>query len=154
MTWSHCTCMDCPIHQSNGWPRGGHEAVAYKAVLDGRLMIDQSGRIWRLGGKRAERQTNTGYLQVTVRVDGKQKSVLAHRLVWHHMVGTIPAGMLINHTNGDRTDNHPSNLELVTPQENNRHTARVLGRGLISSEARSASHDTVRDIRAMKRESD
>ena len=46
---------------------------------------------------------------------------LAHRLIWEHVHGPIPAGMSIDHINGDRADNRISNLRLVTHQENIRH---------------------------------
>ena len=45
----------------------------------------------------------------------------AHRLIWEHVHGPIPAGMSIDHINGDRADNRISNLRLVTHQENIRY---------------------------------
>jgi len=52
---------------------------------------------------------------------GQRLHVNASRLVWQHFHGDIPAGMCINHKNGVKDDNRPSNLELVTYSENLRH---------------------------------
>ena len=64
---------------------------------------------------------HTGYLVYTIRQFGKQKQVRAHRFVWECLNGIIPEGMVINHLYGDKTNNHPSNLECVTQSENSRH---------------------------------
>lgn len=50
-----------------------------------------------------------------------QSFVYAHRLIWEHVNGPIPAGLSIDHINGDRADNRISNLRLVTHQENIRY---------------------------------
>jgi len=61
--------------------------------------------------------------------DGNRpKRVAAHRLIWQTFVGEIPAGLEINHKNGERRDNRLSNLEVVTRSENKAHSFRVLGR--------------------------
>jgi len=52
---------------------------------------------------------------------GKRIYACAHRLVWHFFNGQIPDGMCINHKNGIKTDNRPSNLEIVSYSENMRH---------------------------------
>lgn len=41
------------------------------------------------------------------------------RLVWFAVNGPIPEGKEINHINHDRADDAITNLELVTPQQNN-----------------------------------
>ena len=47
----------------------------YEAVKDGRLRIDEGGRIWR-GGRRAEREKGTN-LRITLRVGGRLVNTLA-----------------------------------------------------------------------------
>jgi len=44
-----------------------------------------------------------------------------HRLVYASFVGDIPEGMQINHIDGDKGNNHISNLELCTARENVQH---------------------------------
>ena len=51
-----------------------------------------------------------------------------HRLVAEAFIGPIPNGMQINHKNGIKDDNRPTNLEIVTPKENVWHGIEVLGR--------------------------
>ncbi len=46
-----------------------------------------------------------------------------HRRAWEQVNGPIPEGMQIDHINGDRYDNSPSNLRLVSQQENNKNKA-------------------------------
>ena len=56
------------------------------------------------------------------------KTEYAHRLVAKTFIGEIPAGMDINHKNGDRQDNRVANIEIVTRAENILHSFRVLHR--------------------------
>lgn len=69
-------------------------------------------RIWRNGrtpeGMQAGK-TQNGYRRI--RIDGR--SHMAHRLAWFYMNGTWPTH-LIDHINGDRSDNRISNLRDVT----------------------------------------
>lgn len=57
--------------------------------------------------------------------DGKRLVGLAHRLVWQHVHGDIPEGLVINHKNGLKDDNHPDNLELETHSGNTKHAYRM-----------------------------
>ena len=108
-----------------------------EAFLDlvqlGFFSVDVSGRIWRrkcwtrsgnvqeIAARRAERVASGGYLQVVFVHCGVRHHCTAGRLVWLTLHGKIPDGMEINHKNGDKSDNSPRNLELVTPSGNTRH---------------------------------
>lgn len=119
-----------------------NEKEFLELVERGVFEIDTEGRIWRLGrfhfsgnGKivmmprrRAENRKADGYLRVTARVKNLQLFCSAHRLVWSFFFGLIPGGMEINHRDGNPTNNHPDNLELVTPSENVLHAYRALRR--------------------------
>ena len=117
------------------------EETVHQAVGSGELEIDAEGRVWRVGvrrgdswncghrivpceRRRAERVTTGRYLQVRLMIGGKRSNALAHRLVWFHFNGPIPDGMTVNHRNGIRDDNRPSNLALATPSEQVRHAHR------------------------------
>lgn len=67
---------------------------------------------------------NTGYLQVDLA--GCRRSV--HRLVAFAFCPGKRPGLIVNHRNGARSDDRASNLEWVTPSENQRHSYRELGR--------------------------
>lgn len=122
------------------------EEHVYVAMTAGEMEIDADGAIWRVatrrrdrwGGlpksepcqrKRADRVGTAGYLNVRAMVDGKRMTALAHRLVWFHLHGRIPDGMTVNHKNGVKSDNRPTNLELATDAEQQIHANQVLGTG-------------------------
>lgn len=72
---------------------------------------------------RAFISSSTGYLQVALH--GKRESV--HRLVAIEFCEGQSDGLVVNHKDGRKTNNHASNLEWVTHSENLRHGYRVLG---------------------------
>ena len=60
---------------------------------------------------------NGGYLRYSVR----RKDYYIHRLVYEHFVGKIPEKYDINHIDGNKTNNHVSNLELANRRANHIH---------------------------------
>ena len=110
----------------------------------GRFSVDSEGRIWRhaqraksgrpgwvkLTTQRRAESASGAYLAVSIELRGKRRRIQAHRAV--SMAANnciIPAGMLPNHKNGDKHDNRPGNLELVTFSENAIHARDELGVG-------------------------
>lgn len=127
-----CICGECPVHPPN-------EVLVYQKVLDGQFRIDPEGQIWRWTRKGeilADRHHESGYLRIKISVDRRRLGVYSHRLVWYHFKGPIPKGYQVNHINGKRRDNRPSNLELVTPGQNTRHSYHSLGRGRFTQDSR------------------
>ena len=68
----------------------------------------------------------SGYLMCVVRKHGqnRQKNFLVHRFIYECFKGLIPDGKVIDHVNNIKDDNRLCNLQLVTPSENNKKSAK------------------------------
>ena len=80
-----------------------------RVIHDGRNL---KGRVLKQGGG-----TN-GYLGVTLSKLGKIYAKSVHRLVATNHVNGYFEGAVVNHIDGDKTNNHYTNLEWVTQQRN------------------------------------
>lgn len=58
-----------------------------------------------------------GYLKVVICNKGTYNYIY-HRLVWEWVHGIIPDGMTVDHIDGDKLNNHPSNLQLLSAEDN------------------------------------
>lgn len=63
---------------------------------------------------------NDGYVQFHLR-DTINKLVRLHRVVWEVWGSNLIDGLIINHKDGNKTNNHINNLEQITNQENRIH---------------------------------
>ena len=72
-------------------------------------------------GKILEGTISKGYLKVSLRKNNKGHIFLVHRLVALHFVPNHENKPQVNHIDGDKENNHVSNLEWCTPQENVTH---------------------------------
>lgn len=63
---------------------------------------------------------NRGYKNILLCHNGKQKNMKVHTLVAIAFLGFIPNGIdsVIDHKNGNKTDNHFENLQIVSQREN------------------------------------
>lgn len=73
-------------------------------------------------GREAGSLTRHGY--VSIRIDGK--AYYAHRLAWCYMHGDWPDAE-IDHINGDKTENHISNLRQATRKQNMENRVQPIG---------------------------
>lgn len=64
---------------------------------------------------------NKGYLYFNLSLNGKMKRELAHRLVAQAFIPNQENKPQVNHINGNKENNHISNLEWCTRLENMRH---------------------------------
>lgn len=120
-------------------------------------------RIWRIrGGKnmkgenrlkktkrvRAERILPNGYYQVRTMANNKRMHMYSPRIVWMYYNGGIPKGHVIDHINGNKSDNRITNLEPVTNKENRVRAKRLFQYWV--GENNSMSKITERDVKEIR----
>lgn len=140
------------------WYRGGmkkeNKEFALEALKPGHYSVDPDGTVWthKSGDKRrlAVGTHYMGYHYAYLFVKGKYKQIYTHHLVYLRYVGDIPEDLEINHKNGIKTDNTPSNLELVTHKENINHAVRIGLQEILFGETHGSSVLKEGDIRNIK----
>lgn len=65
--------------------------------------------------------TRDGYKKVELFRNGTPSSRYVHRVVIETFIGEIPAGLEVNHINGEKADNSLKNLEVATHEMNVKH---------------------------------
>lgn len=103
--------------------------------------ISKDGRVFNLKSKARKMELKQqidkdGYRRITlIDADNKHYVTRVHRLVATAFVPGKREGLVVNHKNGIKDDNHYSNLEWMTPADNERHARRVLGKWLLGEKA-------------------
>ena len=101
---------------------------------------------------RQAKPNNSGYIRISMRKNGKRKTVAIHRAVLQAFVGPCPDGYVCNHKNGDKTDNRLENLEWVTQKQNVHHALHVTGAHFIPhGEEHGESKLTADEVREIRR---
>lgn len=126
----------------------------WKPVFGGNYEISSHGRFRRatagnrtFAGKIIKPiKAKNGYLSVRPIINGKHKQCMVHRIVAEAFIGPCPAGLEVNHIDGNKQNHHVSNLEYVTHAENLRH-ARVSG----LCPPVKISDETVRKVRELRK---
>jgi len=93
---------------------------------EGYYEIDTKGNVWNIkrGIALKTSTNNRGYRLIHLQKQGKKWSGLHHRLVAECFIANPDGLEQVNHINGDKTDNRPSNLEWVSRQQNWDHAKR------------------------------
>lgn len=59
-----------------------------------------------------------GRYRIGIQIEGKQKVMSLHHVVYMAYYGPVPKGMTVNHIDEDKENNHYTNLELMTHSDN------------------------------------
>jgi hypothetical protein len=84
------------------WNTGNKGIYHSKAC---RAMAERTGNVWRY--------QQGGYWMLRWNDAGRYRHQFEHRRVWEQANGSIPAGCVIHHLNGDKLDNRIENLSLM-----------------------------------------
>ena len=82
--------------------------------------VTEDGRVFSGDKERRQHINHAGYATVQLKAGGKYKKFRVHRLVAMKYLVHKP-DMAINHIDGDKLNNHYTNLEYTTVGENLRH---------------------------------
>jgi hypothetical protein len=92
-------------------------------------IIHKNGVVTSSNGKCLKQyQTPNGYLQVSIKINGKYTKKLVHRLVAEKYIPNNENKPCVNHKDGNKHNNNVDNLEWCTYSENELHSHRVLGK--------------------------
>lgn len=107
--------------------------------------ITTDGRIWsNKSNKYLKPQNNgNGYLKVTLMHEGKRYQRYVHRLVAFHFIASDVDCPEVDHIDGDKTNNHVSNLRWVSRSENSKNFCRKSRKG------KTTVHRTDTEVRAI-----
>jgi hypothetical protein len=101
-------------------PINGFETI-YSISSYGRIRRD-TGSINTFAGKIFKQPvTPCGYISVSLSNKGKRETWLLHRLVMNNFIGKCPKDKEVNHIDGNKLNNHVSNLEYITKSQNHKH---------------------------------
>ena len=89
----------------------------------GRYLINNVGNVKNAKTGRILRPASTsGYLCVSLQVEiGLKRTFYVHRLVARYFCEGYQENLVVNHIDGDKLNNHYTNLEWVTYKENTKH---------------------------------
>ncbi len=95
--------------------------------------------------------TRSGYLNVNLYRAGNVRHFQVHRLVASAFLGDIPPGYVVNHKDGNKSNNCVENLEIVTAGENSEHARRTGLTPSVRGEANPKAKLTEEQVREMRR---
>ena len=94
---------------------------------NGKYLITDDGKIFSVRQNKYMklRKNNNGYFRTNLFfADGKQRTVMVHRLVAEHFLPN-PSGLeTVNHKDLNKENNHVSNLEWLSRVDNTKHGAK------------------------------
>lgn len=113
-------------------------------VLKNEYIVYENGTIYRKDGKEVRQYyTAKKYKNCSLKVNGKPKTFLVHRLIAIWFIRNEDNKVEVNHINGLKDDNNVKNLEWATASENRIHAYK---NGLHNSKGQRNSFSKLRDI--------
>lgn len=105
----------------------------WRQYKDTNYYVSIDGKVWNKKTKCLLKQTpnNSGYIRYTLRINNSNVSKQAHIMVietWGDK--EILSGQVVNHIDGDKTNNNFYNLEIVSKQENMLHACYTLNKNV------------------------
>jgi hypothetical protein len=96
---------------------------------DGKYLISSCGKVYSHKHKKflKPQLKRNGYLGVILCKGSKTKHFMVHRLVAKAFCELSNGATEVNHKDGDKKNNHFTNLEWVTSSENRKHALWILG---------------------------
>lgn len=93
----------------------------YEATEEGHIYSHYSNKILK------EHVNKGGYHTVSLvnKYTRKRTTTMVHRFIAYCLVDGYEEGLQVNHIDGNKSNNTPSNLEWVTPKENVYHASRI-----------------------------
>lgn len=121
----------------------------YEVSDDGRVRRATPGKGTYIGRELQQRLTTTGYPTVMFGTTGNARPRKVHQLVADAFIHVRVKGDVVNHLDGDKTNNRVGNLEITTREGNLRH---AMENGLIRTGIRHGmaklTDEQVREIRS------
>ena len=108
------TAYECVNHCNYYITMSGKLFSVYKKGYNGDIDLSSPHAV-RYG------EDKDGYFRVVLSLNKKKSYVKVHTLVAEQFIGPIPEGLVVNHIDGDKHNNHADNLEIVTVEKNNNH---------------------------------
>lgn len=102
----------------------------YSVSNDGQVRLDVDHMRSKAGKMIKPHQVGGGYYQVQVIINGRRQFKGVHRIVAEAWIPRLEGRHCVNHIDGNKANNHVSNLEWCTHAENMRHAAK---NGLMNS---------------------
>jgi len=96
---------------------------------EGLYAVDENGSVWsyRKNDWLRSSLNGTGYHKVHLWKNRKMKTHLVHRLVVQTFLENYSNDLDVDHINGDKLNNHISNLRMVTHQQNHFNRTKAKG---------------------------
>lgn len=117
----------------------------------GLYAISDTGSLFNLtnGKKLKGIVTKYGYRVYTLTKNGEHKNYFAHRLVADAFIRKPFDKNFVNHKDGNKLNNNVSNLEWVTPSENELHSYGVLGKVCYCKGLKGKNHPASKPLKAI-----